>query len=404
MKRDLVVFYIYRIVSRLYFHLPVLFFHFYRVDMGLGRIIVLLAVYGLITTVTANLSSRLHHRLSLKQMVALGEILKAIGLALVILGTRIGGTEFWTVMAGQVIGGTGFSLAISADGSLLRTITQASGNELFNQIQSRSQSRMFIATLVAGCVGSILYDYEAHWPFYASLGATIAASAAILFIKAEEAPVVAGAMAKTDGLAAIGLDGSQRFWMNFYSISRAYTLGPFVGFLPFYFIQLQVDPFLFGSVLGLFSVGAFLAALYANTFLKYFGLPALMVATVASMLGSMLLFGFSEWLSVRGIDYFVTGLVAVALLGVGSGGVRPLTMANINLGRLKAEHRPRVLSRMERNFGVFNGVLLAAGGALLERNGFSAVMLCLALSYLSMMALLQVSRKQETEEWMSSRP
>ncbi|HSK38955.1 MAG TPA: hypothetical protein VK943_04235, partial [Arenibaculum sp.] len=173
LQQDLVLFYVYRIVSRLYFHLPVLFLHLFVVEMGLGRIIALLAVYGLTTTVTANLSSFLQPWLRLKEMVALGELLKGAGLALVIYGTSVGGTDFWVVMAGQVVGGTGFSLAISSDGGLLRTITAtggaAGGNEVFARTQSRSQSLMFMATLVAGCVGSILYDYEAHWPFYAAL-------------------------------------------------------------------------------------------------------------------------------------------------------------------------------------------------------------------------------------------
>jgi hypothetical protein len=389
-RRDVALFYVYRIVSRFYFHLPVLFLHLFTVEMGLGRIIALLAVYGLTTTVTSNLGAILQPYLRLKEMVALGELLKAAGIALVVIGTSIGGTDFWLVMAGQLVGGTGFSLAISSDGGLLRTVTIAGGNDLFTRTQSRSQSLMFIATLVAGCVGSILYDYEAHWPFYAAMIASLSAGGAILFVREEKAPPMP--RREVTPFAA-ELDGSQRFWMNFYALSRAYTLGPFVGFLPFYFIELQVDPFLFGSVLGLFSLAAFVSALYANDFLKRFGLAALMVVTVSSMLGSMMLFAFCEWFAVQGIDYFLVGLVAVTLLGVGSGGVRPATMGNINLGRLKPEHRGPVLSRMERNFGLVNGAMLFAGGWLLARSGFPALMLMLGLSYVSMMGLLMISRK-----------
>jgi predicted MFS family arabinose efflux permease len=392
-RRDLALFYAYRIVSRLYFHLPVLFLHLFIVEMGLARIIALLAVYGLTTTVTANLGGALQPHLRLKEMVALGELMKGAGLALVILGTSVGGTDFWIVMAGQVVGGTGFSLAISSDGGLLRAVTAASGNDLFARTQSRSQSLMFAATLVAGCVGSILYAYEAHWPFYAALAATLAAGAAILFVREEKVRPAPPAAAGAGGTDDLGLDAGQRFWMNFYALSRAYTLGPFVGFLPFYFIELQVDEFLFGSVLGLFSMAAFVAAWYANAFLQRFGLRALMAVTVCSMLGAMLLFASCDWLAVQGFDYFLTGLVAVTLLGVGSGGVRPATMGNIDLGRLRPAHRTVVLSRMERNFGIVNGAMLFAGGSLLARSGFPTLMLVLGLSYVVAMGLLMVSRK-----------
>ncbi len=389
---DLPLFYAYRIVSRFYFHLPVLFLHLFTVEMGLDRIIALLAVYGLTTTATTNLSGALQPYLRLKAMIAIGELLKGAGVGLVIVGTQVAGTDFWTVLAGQVVGGTGFSLAIASDGGLLRTVTAAGGNELFNRTQARMQSLMFMATLAAGCVGSILYDYEAHWPFYTSMGANLVAILAIMLVHEVKVPVAPRAAGThPTAPAALDIDGGQRFWMNFYSLSRAYTLGPFVGFLPFYFIELQVDPFLFGSVLGLFSLMAFLGALYANAFLTRFGLTALMTATICGMLGSMLLFSAAEWFSEQGVDYFVTGLVAITLLGLGSGGVRPVTMANLNLGRLKPEQRTLVLSRMERNFGLVNGLMLFAGGHLLGESGFPTLMLALALSYVAAMALLLTS-------------
>ncbi|HSK39569.1 MAG TPA: hypothetical protein VK943_07360, partial [Arenibaculum sp.] len=232
--------------------------------------------------------------------------------------------------------------------------------------------------------------------------ATLGAGAAILLVREERAPAVprrsgapADRPADPPADPGVDIDASQRFWMNFYALSRAYTLGPFVGFLPFYFIELQVDPFLFGSVLGLFSMAAFIAAWYANALLTRFGLPTLMVITVSSMLGSMLLFGFCEWFSVQGIDYFLVGLLAVTLLGVGSGGVRPVTMANINLGRIEPRHRTLVLSRMERNFGVVNGAMLFAGGWLLARSGFPTLMLVLGISYVAVMGLLMISRRAD---------
>ncbi|EWY36603.1 hypothetical protein N825_09790 [Skermanella stibiiresistens SB22] len=383
MRRDILLFISYRVVSRLYFQLPVLFLHLHMVQMGLHNTIALLVVYGLITTVTASLGSTLARHVRQKTVVALGELMKAAGLLLVVLGTSVGGTDFWTVMVAQVIGGIGFSLAISTDSSLLRTVTASGGNDLFMGVQSRSQSLMFIATLGAGCAGGILYDYQADWPFLAAMAMNLLSAALILMIH-EDKVVASGPAAGAAGpreRVRLRLDRDQSFWMNFYSLSRAFTMAPFVGFLPFFFIMLGVDPFLFGAVLSLFTFAGFIAALYCNAFLRRFGLNALMGVTIGCMLGSMTLFGFSAWFARWGVDYFLVGLVAIALLGFGSGGVRPVTMGNIRMGALKPEDRIRLLSTMERNFGVCNAVLLAAGAFVLVEYGFGPLMVTLGACY-----------------------
>ncbi len=389
MGRNVTLFYLYRVVSRLYFHLPVLFLHLYAADMGVYRIIALLAVYGLVTTVTVNLSSWLLPYLRQKDVMACGEALKAVGLVLLIYGTRVAGTSFWVVMVGQIVGGCGFSLALSVDGGLLRTVTSGGGNELFNRTQSRTQSMMFGAVLVAGSMGSILFDYEAHWPFFASLGATVIAGTLIFLIHEEKAPAAPQRERKP---VTLELDGEQKFWMNFYSLSRAFAMGSFVGFLPFYFIQLQVDPFLFGTILGLFTLLGFVSALYANAFLKRFGLSALMAATIASMLGSALLFGRGEACAANGLDYMAVGLIGIALLGAASGGIRPVAMANIDLGPLKPEQRAKLLGTMERNFGLCNGAILLAGAYLLVEHGFETLMLTMGACYVCAMGFLVATR------------
>jgi len=391
-SRDVRLFYCYRVISRLYFHLPVLFLHLYNVEMGLYNVIVLLAVYGLITTVTSNLGSTLMPYMRQKDLVASGEMLKVVGLAVLINGTSLGGVNFWEVLIAQIIGGCGFSLAISMDAGVLRNITASGGNELFTRVQTKSQSMMFIATLVAGSLGSILYDYHVHWPFYASMCVSLTSSLLVFMVHEEKKPAppkkASAPGAAGGGKPKLQLDASQTFWMNFYSLSRAFTLAPFIGILPFYFIELQVDPYLFGSVLGLFTMAGFITALYSNAFLKRFGLSALLAATLVSMVGSMLLFGFSEWFSLHGIDYFLIGLVAIGLLGLGSGGVRPVTMGNINLAALPPEQRPRLLGTMERNFGVYNGILLFIGGYLLAEHGFQATMLILCVIYVLVIGVL----------------
>jgi hypothetical protein len=391
MQRSVRLFIMYRVTSRLYFHLPVLFLHLYTAEIGFYNVIDLLALYGLVTMVTSGLGTALLPYLRQKNIIALAELLKAAGLLLIIVGTWVGATSLWVIVLAQIIGGCGFSVAISTDSSLLRTITTGASADLPAQVQARSQSLMFIATLVAGSLGGILFAYEAHWPFYASFIVALA-SACIIFLIVEPAP--AGAVGVAPGVkpGRLVLDGDQLFWMRFYALSRAFTLAPFIGFLPFFFIMIGVDPFLFGAVLGLFTLSGFVAALYTGAFLKKFGLHALMFVTLASMLASMLLFGLSDWFSDHGIDYFPVGLLAIGLLGLGSGGVRPVTMGNINLAILAPPQRTTLLATMERNFGIYNGILLVVGGYLLVLWTFQTLMLALAAAYLVLMAALIASR------------
>ncbi|MGN6315600.1 MFS transporter [Trinickia sp.] len=388
--RNVRLFVLYRVVSRLYFHLPVLFLHLYLVELGLYRVIALLAIYGLVTTVTASLGGKLLTKLSEKQVVAVGETMKACGIVLLLAGTRLADVDMHLLVLSQIIGGTGFSIALSTDSSLLRSLASAGGDStLFMRAQTRSQSQMFIATLVAGTSGSILFDYQPFWPFYASLLASVSSTVLVMMIRepaaARSAP---GATAK-----ALSIDSGQRFWMGFYSLSRAFTLAPFVGFLPFYFIMVNVDPLLFGAVLGLFTLSAFATSLAVNGFIKRFGVRVLMVATLCCMFGAMLVLGCSEWLAGQGVDYFVSGLIGITLLGLGSGGVRPATMANLDLSALGPLERVALFSRMERNFGIANGALLALGAYLLANEGFQVLMMSLGVLYLlALGALFFVNR------------
>ncbi|RQT02064.1 MFS transporter [Burkholderia contaminans] len=395
--RDIRLFVLYRVVSRLYFHLPVLFLHLYLVELGLYRVIALLAIYGLVTTVTSGLGGKLLGVMSEKKVVAAGETMKACGIVLLLAGTRLADVDMNLLVFAQIVGGTGFSVALSTDSSLLRTLAGAAGDAtLFMRTQTRSQSQMFIATLVAGSTGSILFDYQPFWPFYASLAASIVSTLLVLMIHEPRAESRAATGASTD---APVLDPTQRFWMGFYSLSRAFTLAPFVGFLPFYFIMVDVDPLLFGAVLGLFTLSAFATSLTVNGFIARFGVKALMIATLACMFSSMLVLGCSDILAYHGIDYFVSGLIGISLLGLGSGGVRPATMANLDMSALDPLARVAMFARMERNFGVANGILLAIGAYLLADAGFQALMLWLSGLYLlALGALFYANRTVKPNE------
>ncbi|MBD2342712.1 MFS transporter [Anabaena subtropica] len=375
MKSNIFFFYSYRIISRMYFHLPVLFLHLFLSGMGILLTETLLMVYGLSIMLNTKTNSFLLNYMPQKSVIALGELLKAIGLFLIIWGTRVGNTNFWLPFLGQIIGGSGFSLAISSDSSLLRSITSKSSTDLFNNIQSKSQSLMFLSTLLAGVIGSILFDYEAHWPFYISMLANAMAIISILLISEEpNLSKQKTSSSKThNSIQKPKITAEQGFWMNYYALSRAFLLASFVGFLPFFFLMLQVDIPFFGLVLSLFSIGAFFSALYSSQLMKVIGINNFIIITMGCTLISMILFSIFE-------DFGIS-LIAILLLGFGSGCIRPLTMKNLDLSNLNPQQRASILSTMEQRFSIINAVLLLVGGYILIEYNFQSLMIQITIAY-----------------------
>ena len=347
--------------------------------------------YGLTIMLASPLSQKLAGVLKQKQIIAIGELLKGLGIFLIVLGTQVSRTNFWLPLLGQIVGGIGFSLAISNDSSLLKSIVQSSEDSaLFGRIQSETQSRMFISTLLAGSIGGILFDYEAHWPFYASMFANIVAISTILMVsETKDSPQTGSGSCSCQQnhkelSSCISLSHNQNFWMNYYALSRAFMLAPFVGFLPFFFLNLQVDFYLFGIVLGLFSVAAFLSALYSISILEKLGILGTILLTSTCMLVSITIFGFS--------DRFGDSLIAITLLGFGSGCVRPLTMRNLDFTNMIAQQRVQLLSLMERRFSIINAVLLILGGFIIVERNFQVLMRQVGIVYFLLIFLLMILR------------
>ena len=385
MKRDLFFFYSYRIISRLYFHLPILFAHFFFAGMGITITEILLMVYGLVIMLNSNTSVFLLGYIRQKSVIALGEFLKILGLVLIILGTQVAGTNLWMPFLGQIIGGTGFSMTVSTESGLLRSITNSAEPSLFGKIQSKSQSLMFIATLIGGASGGVLFNYEAHWPFYASILTNVLAIIAVLFIFEEKSPSKAYSVSKI-----IEISPDQSFWMNYYALSRSVMLSTFIGFLPFFFLMLQLDLNLMGIVLGMFSISAFLSAFMGNKILEKIGVIGFMILTMGSMLTSLLLLGFFNTLGV--------GLISISLLGFGSGCVRPLTMKNLDITVMNPQQRASLLSSMEKRFSLLNALILITGGYILIQQGFQALMFQMAIAYVILIFFIVIVRTLQTSQ------
>src|SRR5688572_2330585 len=137
MNNKLALFLAYRIFSRMYFHLPILFLLFWSLHITYLMATILLATYSAASTVASDIAPTLSKRMSIGYVVLLGECLKVVGLALIVYGTFPGESSILPILLGQLIGGAGFSIALSADGGLLRQVASDMDQKALGAIQAK---------------------------------------------------------------------------------------------------------------------------------------------------------------------------------------------------------------------------------------------------------------------------
>ena len=390
MNRNILLFMAYRVVSRLYFHLPVLFLLFWSLHAGYSTVTLLLATYSGASTFAADIAPRLSRVVSAMHLVVLGEGMKSLGLALLVIGTIPGGVSLPLLFLGQLLGGAGFAVALAADGGLLRLVAPSADAKTLGQIQGRTQSMMFIATLVAGFIGGVLFDHEMHWAFYGGICASVASMVVVLFIaepmpQPESAPVAsAGAPAEP---MTLKLSRTQTIWIGFYAITRAFALAPFIGLLPLHFALQKVDPYLFGVVLGLFTLGGFVVALWGAPVIAWLGPQGGVWVAFGGIVCSLALFASSDILEHWGISIFTSSLLGISLLGVAAGAIRPVVTTRLDLRQLTMPQRIMVFGRMERQFGYLSAFLLICFGQLVERFPITFTFACTVLALLTIVVV-----------------
>ncbi|AHV95154.1 MFS transporter [Paenibacillus sabinae] len=384
-------FYIYRIVSRLYFHLPILFVYFYLQHLSLPIIELLLAVYGLVVMLTAKWNVKLMALMRQTKVIAIGEGLKGIGLLLLVSDTHMG-----VLLLGQIACGLGYSLAAGTDSSLLRSLFSEQDQKRYQKTESSSASYMFLSVLLAGIAGSMFFGSNIKLPFYLSIASNVLSLAVILLIRNPghtAQGVLSVADKSRDGqkepAAALELTPGQRYWKRYYALIRAFTLAPFVGFIPFLlYRRLEIGLFYFGLVLSLFTLLGFISARYAVRVGVKIGENRLVIATTLLSVLSMIVVGLSQHIG--------SAAVAIALMGLASGGARPLAAGQLNGSGMRPAERTAVLSSMERMYGFWNALLLIAGGFVLQEFGLRILMFGLAAAFFLASAVSLLLRRGKT--------
>lgn len=385
MTRSLQAFYAYRILSRLYFHLPIILVFLLDRGLPLWQVSVVLATYGLTLTVSPRASGLAVARLGEKATLVTGEALKGFGIVLLVAEPH-----FVPALLAQIIGGLGYSVAAGPDMALLRKIT-GSDKDLFNKVQSNTQSYMFLSILVSSVLGGVFYAQSQVLPFVASILAVILGTGTLLFLPSvmRDTSEVGDAskLAPADGTLSLGATAVlHRFWMNYYALSRGVLLGTYVGLLPYFLFRVvRIELSVFGAVLASFTLFAFLSARYIVRISKRISPAWLTAASTGIMLAGLV--GLSLF------DSLGATLAAMALLGLAAGGVRPLTVANLGVDALSPLERGRLFSAMEQRFGICNAAVILVGGLFMERLGFSALMAWLVVAYLAAVLVLLVRRQ-----------
>jgi predicted MFS family arabinose efflux permease len=347
----------------MYFHLSVLFVYFFMLDMPVWEIELLLAVYAVTLMLTSKLNAAMLAKLPHKHVIAIGELIKAGGLIALIANEQLP-----VLFIGQILSGLGYSLAQGTDSSLLRTIV--TDPESYKKAESGSSSYTFASFLLSGIIGSVIFNYSAEYAFWCSICANAVAIIAVMLISEPAHAQSAGSAEANKPLET----STQKFWKLYYALTRAFAMATFVGFLPYYFfVSVKVNLNLFGLVLSLFTLLGFIAARNILKIGAKFGFLKVAAISVILTALSLLLFGSSTHITI--------GIAALAVLGLASGGVRPLTVSNLNLGNLPPADRTAILSSMERYFGFANALLLIIGGVALQWIGFQWLMLASAVMY-----------------------
>lgn len=390
---------VYRVVSRAYFHLPVLFVFFFKGGLSIVTIELLIAVYGVVVALAPAVTASWTRNRPLPVVLGLGESIKILGLAALALGPNIG-----SALVGQVLSGTGFALTAGTDSALLSTLCSGAA---FRRREAVTQGWMFAASFVAGAIGAALFSGSSLLPFAASAVAAGCAIAALAPLRraapagvtvtagsgAPTAPTAASANLAQDRDTAARASRESRFWQLYYAMNRAFLLAPYVGFIPLLlFAELRLGVAWFGLVLGLYTLSGFAAARSCPALLARFApgrlalLPAVLTAAGLALLA---------------ISTTVTlALVAIVALGLGGGLIRPTAMSNMEpfLRPLSSPARRQLTTRMERIQAVLTAVILISGGLLLLWLSVNQLFAVLAVTNLALQVTVLATTRRRVEE------
>jgi len=371
----------YRLVSRMYFHLPVLFIYLYENKLSLTWIAVALGGYAVVVMAASNVGSVASRRWGERSVLVIAELVKTASLLVLALSPTPAGA-----IVGELVAGLGFCLSAGTDTVLMRRVY---GSD-FDRLQAQTQGYMFLSLLGAGAIGGALFSWQLKAPFYVGIAPALVSAALVGMVRLPKQAPTAAPAASAPGAEAHESTRAVWQWIGFYALERGVLLGMFVGLMPYYFFtELKLGVGYFGVVLGAFTLAGFLSARYANRIGQLLpGRSFIVCAAVVSALGIGLLSAFNS---------LAASLVCLVVLGAATGIVRPITLKNLYAANLRTPTVRSILTRMEQAFGAINALVVVIGPILLEAIAFRWVVVGLAAGLvLGVVVLMTLSKQKQT--------
>ncbi|MFE1791972.1 hypothetical protein ACFW7J_26875 [Streptomyces sp. NPDC059525] len=379
----------YRIVSRAYFHLPVVVVFLTQQGFGPLATAALLALYGVTAALGDHVVAPLRRRLSLAGCLVAGEAVKLAGLLVLLAPVSTG-----IAVVSQLLAGLGFCLTAGTDAALASTLLSG---ERFRTREARTQAGMFLISFAAGVLGAVAYAQYDRAPFLLSaLGCAVAALSVLPGgrggLRAKAAEPGAGAVAAT-GPGRVP-PWQVRLWASYYSVSRAVLLTAYTFLLPLLlFFGERLSVTMFGAVLGLYTLCGLLSVRLSLAWQRRYSATTLFWLSSGAMVLGLLLLVPGGLLATAG---------GTALLGLAGGTVRPTTMGFLGpaMAGLSDAERQRVTRGLERRQGIVQAVLLIGAGLWLGSGGSAAEAVAgcavLVVAGQAVAARLVARRPQET--------
>lgn len=347
---------LYRIFSRAYFHLPFMVIFLYKLGFSLITIEIVMAVYGLAVFTYTKLPARIKSTAYLpsKYNLLVSECIKFIGMILIIVTQNFAGICF-----SQILLGLGYGIAAGGDTRIINFHFDDGG-----KFQAKSNSLMFASLLIAGLVGSVLFDIDIRLPFLASSIANVITCIVCITLPNEPGKLKTSIANKTNEKLSM----QEKRLICVYCLTRGIILTYFTGFLPYYlFIDLQIP--VYGFILILTSY-TFLGNISSNFIAgKLKPNHAIKIMNVC-LLTSILLYFFNNLSLI---------VIATVLLGLTSGATRPICMTGL---RKINSNISQISNIMESIYSVINITLLVIGGILYQYYGFHIVLTLLLAVYI----------------------
>ncbi len=362
---------LYRIFSRAYFHLPFMVIYLSKIGFSLITIEIIMAIYGLAVFTYTKLPTGLkpNFHFSCKYVLLISEIFKFLGLILVVLTQNIAG-----ISIAQIFLGFGYGIAAGCDTRIINHHIDDGG-----KFQSRSNSLMFAALLVAGLLGSVLFNIDIRLPFIASALADVVTGIVCMTLPKEPG--------KMETLSQKGADGKltyqEKSLVCTYCLTRGIILTFFTGFLPYHlFVDLDIPVYGFIAILTSYTfLGNISSNFIAGRLKKEYAVRIMNICLLLSL-----------------IMYFSNNLImivaATILLGLTSGATRPICLNGL---RDNGSNVALVSNKMEGIYSIINIALLLLGGILYYFYGFVYMHLLLAFVFIIYILLHLYFMKRSNE-------